>query len=77
MDWGLKVMLGVGFILNFILGYSIAWFLVDKLATSKRINWFSRKMLPRVLLLVVVGSFVSFLTFALTIFIIWPANLTV
>ncbi len=76
MALGLKLILVVGFILNFVLGFALSGFIVDRLASPRnRVRFSIKSNLARVLLFVTLGTIASVLSFALSIIIIWPPHI--
>lgn len=75
MEWGLKLMLATGFVLNLILGFTISWFVVDYLGRSDRIAWISsRGGALKTLLFLFLGMVATVVAFALSIVIVWPPH---
>lgn len=76
MALGLKLILVVGFILNFVLGFALSGFIVDRLTSPRnRVRFSIKSNLARVLLFVTLGTIASVLSFALSIIIIWPPHI--
>jgi len=76
MALGLKLILVVGFILNFVLGFALSGFIVDRLTSPRnRVRLSIKSNLARVLLFVTLGTIASVVSFALSIIIIWPPHI--
>ncbi len=75
MDLGLKVILLGGLLLNLALGFSLSWFIVERLAVVRKPgSHVTEDKVRRAFLFLVLGTVASAATFVLSVVLIWPPH---